>query len=149
MKLREIAREMDCSVGTVKSRYQSAFRLIVGHDYTAELWDRLFAAYKFQKYLDGSCSTRRPRRSRLPGRAQIVNETDLRQATQGQGSTRIESLHHSIYADVRELLAEIRDLVQKGWDDQRIVNELSLTTNRAVEIVQWARKHPDVDVDVE
>ena len=146
-KLREIAREMNCSVGTVKSRYQSAFRLIVGHEYSTELWDRLFAAYKLQTFLDRRCSARRPRRTRLHGRAQIISETDLRQSTGGGGPRLIESLQHVRNVDARELLAEIRDLIQKGWDDQRIIKELSLTTNRAVEMIQWVRNHPRVDVE--
>ncbi len=148
MSLQEIAHAMKCSVETIRNRYQAAFRLIVGHEYSPELWDRLFAAFKFQTFLKGKRSLRRPRRSRQQGRPRFITETDLHRPSGGRrGATLIESVHSASDTDARQLLAEIRDFIQQGWDDQRISKGLTLRPVDAVEMIQWIRNHPNVEVE--
>ena len=148
MSLMEIARTMKCSVTTISNRYQSAFRLIVGQDYSPELWDRLFAAFKLQTFLKGRYSPRRPRTSRQKGRERIITETDLhRPSVSRLGSTLIESVHSARDADARQVLTEIRELIQQGWDDLRISKGLTLRPADAVEMIQWIRSHPNAEVE--
>ena len=148
MSLQEIAHAMKCSVETIRNRHQAAFRLIVGHDYSPELWDRLFAAFKFQTFLEGRYSRRRPRTSRQKGRPRIITETDLQRPSTGRpGATRIESVHSARDSDARQKLTEIRDLIRQGWDDQRISNGLTLKPEDAVEMIQWIRNHPNAEVE--
>jgi hypothetical protein len=147
MSLLEIARATKRSVETIRNRYQAAFRLIVGHDYSPELWDRLFAAFKLQTFVEGRYSTRRPRSSRRSHHAQIITETDLqRRSSHRRGSTRIETLHAGRDSDARQLLSQIRELIHRGWDDPRISKELSLRPATADELLTWVRSHPDSDV---
>ena len=107
MSLLEIARAMKCSVETIRNRYQAAFRLIVGHDYSPELWGRLFAAFKFHTFLEGRYSPRRPRTSRQSQRAKIVSETDLQQpSARRRSATLIESIHSARDSSAQQLLSQ-------------------------------------------
>lgn len=148
MSLLEIARATKCSVETIRNRYQAAFRLIVGHDYSPELWSRLFAAFKFQTFLEGRYSRRRPRTSRQVHRVQVISETDLqRLPTRRRGSTLIETLHSARDSSARQLLSQIHDLIQQGWDDPRISKEMALKPATATRLLKWVRSHPDLDVE--
>lgn len=148
MSLLEIARTMKCSKETIRNRYQAAFRLIVGQDYSPELWDRLFAAFKFQTFLKGRYSPRRPRTSRQSHRVQVISETNLQQpSARRRGATLIESIHSARDSSAQQLLSQIRDLIRQDWDDPRIIKELALESTRATEMLKWVRSHPGSDVE--
>lgn len=148
MSLLEIARATKCSVETIRNRYQAAFRLIVGHDYSPELWDRLFAAFKLNTFLEGRYSPRRPRTSRQSHRVQIISETDLQQpSARHRGATLIELIHSARDSSAQQLLSQIRDLIRQGWDNPRIIKELALESTRATKMLKWVKSHPDSNVE--
>jgi hypothetical protein len=68
--LREIARQQRLPLSTVAHHYRTAFRLIVGREYTPERWARVMGAGKLYAWLDPHevprRTLRRPWRNRQP-----------------------------------------------------------------------------------
>jgi hypothetical protein len=59
LKLREIAKRLGEPITTITSRYQQAFRLVVGVDYSPELWMQVFWPVKVHElFRPGSMNTR-------------------------------------------------------------------------------------------
>ena len=146
--LKAIAKETNSVVGTVSNRYQAAFKLIVGCDYSPELWDRLFGAYKISSFGSGKLSLPRPRQSRRDGRVKIVTETDLRLGSNLSDldlGARVQVIHTEPTGDYLDLLANIRVRIARGLENDRIISELELTDSMAPKMIDWVRQHPDED----
>ena len=146
--LKAIAKETNSAVGTVSNRYQAAFKLIVGCDYSPELWDRLFGAYKISSFGVGKLSLPRPRQSRGDGRVKIVTETDLRRGSNLSDldlGARVQAIHTEPTGDYLDLLANIRVRIARGLENDRIISELELTDSMAPKMIDWVRQHPDED----
>src|SRR6202040_1897099 len=68
--LRQISRHRAIPLSTVENRYRSAFRLIVGRDYSPPLWVRVLGLLKLTEWVDPEAlpklAARRPWRQRQP-----------------------------------------------------------------------------------
>ena len=126
--LREIAEQIHESISTVSNRYRSAFELIVGHEYSPELWFRIFGILKFSTLAQeglARVSRRRPLRSRTR------RETPEARLGGSSGDAPVEPVttvpDASDHAGLPLLLSDIRRLIGRGWDDAEIAQELGLT----------------------
>ncbi len=141
--LRQIEQQIGVPISTVANRYRSAFRLIIGCDYTPERWARLLGFLKVYEWLDPE---ELPRRTLLrPWRAsqpRPVPESVL-QPTQADGeSNRIlnvagvsdnEIAYVSFVLDVKALLA-------RGKSNAEIRKELELPSSYSDGVIDFLRQ---------
>jgi hypothetical protein len=139
--LGEAASQLGISLFTASNRYQSAFRSIVGHDYTPELWVRVFGPLKLSRWLASDRparrATRRPWQSRSP---QAVPLTTL--ATPVQGGSESAFLDRlGVTPDEtaqNDLVRDIRTLIGRGRSNDEIVAELELRRDSG-ELIEYLR----------
>ena len=134
--LREIGKELSLSVSTVRNRYRSAFRYIVGHDYRPDLWMRLFGLIKISELFDPVAlprlATRRPVRTPLkrevPESVVALQQQDdeLPDIIANQPAPQDE-------AEVAELVFDIHSLISQGRSDAEIQTEIELKNTQLVE----------------
>jgi hypothetical protein len=130
--LSEIARELKTAVRTVQNRYRSAFQLIVGHEYTPELWSAVVGDFKWALLTEGvsvaAVSARRPRRTR---QRRMVSEATLLGRDSGEGRTGFvaDSVAESD-TEVAMLRADICELIARGRTNAEIRAELELKDDR-------------------
>ena len=141
--LREIGRELSLSVSTVKNRYRSAFRYIVGHDYRPELWMRLFGLIKISEIFDPVAlprlATRRP--VRTPQKREVP-ETTLapnRQDVDRTGFLESQSVPQDQLESVDQML-DIQELMSQGRSDEEIQETLELKTT---DLIGYIRQRHD------
>ncbi len=127
-KLREIGDEVGETVSTVVNRYRSAFKYLTGHEYTREIWFRLFGVFKTSVLTNpdvrARLTLRRPRRSPIP---REVPESVLapQEQSDGHGGTFLENM--AIVCDMQnssDLLMDLDALIDRGFDDDRIASSL-------------------------
>lgn len=141
--LQTVAHESGVSIGTVTSRYRSAFRYLSGHEYSPELWIRLMGPLKLSRYCTdqaGSGLTRkRPWRSPSP---RPVTETVLL-----PGRTEMERSEYLAAAGFTEfdfisvdLALDINTLIAKGLTDDQIFETLEMQLPTRFELVSDIRR---------
>jgi hypothetical protein len=143
--LRTVATQMEKRLSTACNQYQSAFRFIVGHDYTPELWFQVFGPLKLSERCDPdnlpTCSTSRPVRSR---HRRPIPETTL--ARPGQGPSEPGLLNQlAIGADENEaveLAKKIHILIKKGRSNKEILQDLELEY-RSNKVIDWLRERAE------
>jgi hypothetical protein len=127
-RLKDVAISVGVELPTVQARYKSAFRLITGQPYTAELWFDLFAPLKLSRWASWrrskphSGSVKTIAASRL--RADPARNSVLTGAPDPQSGTAF---------GIIDLKEDIRSLSEKGKTDQQIAVELECSA----EIVNW------------
>jgi hypothetical protein len=137
--LREAAAQLGISLSTASNRYQSAFRLIVGHDYTPELWVRVFGPLKLSRWAtSGRRAKRRPLQSRCP---RPVPETALTASAQGGSESRfLEILGVTPdETDQVDLKLDIRMLIAEGRSNGEILAALELGPDSG-ELIEYLRQ---------
>jgi hypothetical protein len=145
--LSAIARTLGIPVRTVQNRYTSAFRLIVGREYTPELWTAVVGRYKWSLLTAGmklpSVSSRRPRRTKQP---RPVPETTLSGRDDGEG--RGFTVDPGVESDTDEamLRADIHALIADGRTNSEIRAELGLTDDRSDAVIDYFRTRRDESV---
>ncbi len=134
LPLRVISARLKKPLPTVTSRYKAAFRLISGHDFSVDLWVRLFGPLKLTEYfpdLAGHYAAGTRRRLMKPT-ARPVPESVLLASPIGDvapGMTNRLPSHDD--SEARALAEDLRALIRLGRSDEEIVQELDL-------------KHPDL-----
>jgi hypothetical protein len=134
--LHEIAEELSLTVSTVRTRYQSAFRFIVGHDYRPELWMRLFGVFKISTLFDPVAlprlATRRPVRTR---QKRDIPESVLAPQQQDDELPDIIANQPAPQGEFEEaeLVFDIHSLISQGRSDAEIQTELELKNTQLVE----------------
>lgn len=139
-RLKDVAQELGLSLSTVENRYQSAFKQIVGHEYSADLWWQVIGLPKIHRIVARGfprISWKRPksgRRRRMLTDA-LLSGRDAKQSFINQHATTDGG-----FGDW-ELLYDIRDLISKGWGNDDILDELEPDNGQAVTgLIQHLRK---------
>lgn len=141
--LREIASSLGVPIETIRNRYNSAFRLITGHDYQPELWDRLFGALKvggvFGQASPSWRSLRRPRQSRS---RQPIPASRLT-AGGAAGLDAIAARANQVGASHDDtgdfLLSDIRSMIARSASNAEIIEELDLRDDMANNLIDTIR----------
>jgi hypothetical protein len=141
----EIARELRKSLSTVKNRYRAAFRYIAGHEYRPDLWARLFGVFKTSEIISSQAPKRSLRRPWKSPQKREVPETVVapHRPTNHRGSF-LENM--GIVQDMRQSAALIMDaqtLLEKGYDSQRIADELEIDELEANDVIEYLRLRHD------
>ncbi len=136
--LREIATRLARPLKTVSDQYRSAFKIIVGHDYTSTLWLDVVASWKWSVSNNGvgGQQVRRPLRERTRQAAPFA-----RLATTDADYLRRAGVPNEELEE-RELLLDIADRIRAGDDDTAIYERLELTENaRRLGLVEHIRQN--------
>jgi hypothetical protein len=145
--LREIAQEFRIPPSTAANRYRSAFRFIVGRDYTPALWARVIGFNKAHEWLERGelprRTLRRPWRDRQP---REVPEAALQAPGEGAGATGLLNTMGVSPDEIAytELVLDIQELIARGRSNQEIAAALELTSDAAGEAIEYLRqRHED------
>jgi DNA-binding Lrp family transcriptional regulator len=144
--LRSIAQRLAIPLATVANRYRSAFRFIVGRDYSPDLWARALGLIKMSEWLDPEhlpkLASRRPWRHRQP---RLVPDTVLQAGDSDEGSGSIlNSLGISpAEISVVDLVMDIQELLTKGLTNEAIAVELELSPDALEMIEQFRQRYLD------
>lgn len=136
--LREIATRLARPLKTVSDQYRSAFKIIVGHDYTSTLWLDVVASWKWSvsNHGVGGQQVRRPLRERTRQEAPFA-----RLATTDADYLRRAGVPNEEMEE-RELLLDIADRIRAGDDDSAVYERLGLTENaRSLGLVEHIRQN--------
>jgi hypothetical protein len=145
MRLKEIGRELKLPISTVENRYRAAFRQIVGHDYSAALWDRVMGSPKLCG-LFGALPRASMMRPRLNRRQHEVPASALDRSDPAEG--RLVSILEArcpAFGNLEqlELMSDIRDLIDLGRTNEQIVQELELQSSQAFDLIEYVRGRQD------
>jgi hypothetical protein len=141
--LREIAQDLRVPLSTAANRYRSAFRLIIGREYTPALWAETIGSVKAYQWLDPGALPRRalhrPWRERQP---RAVPEAALLAPGQGAAATGVlhtlgPSQGEIAYTD---LVLDIQELIARGRSNADIVAALELTSPAAEDLIAHLRQ---------
>jgi hypothetical protein len=151
MRFREISTSLHVPLRTIANRFASAFRLIVGHPYSPELWARIFGPIKLASLFlppgeTPRVSGRRPLKSKT---RRPVPETVLQPRKKKQEEPNEEMDHatglveakSAIRDDIEavDLVMDIQTLVARGLDNQQIMEELELGSDAEARLVMYLR----------
>jgi hypothetical protein len=132
--LKAIAEETGSPLQTVDERYRSAYRLVFGEQYDPLRW-----AYWFRSYLKLSPLKGR-RKPKAPAEvAPSVTETTLGAKVADVDSPGVvESAKGADEAAYRELLGDLKSLIDKGGSDAEIIAELDLSSTppEAIQLIR-------------
>lgn len=132
-----IASETEKDVPTVSNHYRAAFKLIIGHEYSPELWWRTMGAEKSIRFdlVDSVVSKNRPTKS--PTR-RPVPETKLGADIE---SVRQLTLNDSNQYSPEDLSLDIRQLIAEEKSDAEIIQMLGLQDKEAeaLNCIAWYR----------
>lgn len=141
----QVARELGESLPTVANRYRAAFRYLAGHDYRPDLWARLFGAFKTSEII--SCqvpkrSLRRPWKS--PTKREVPETVVACQPSTGHQGSFLERM--KVVQDLREsaeLIMDVQTLLAKGFDPERIAEELEIAAPEVEDVIEYLRQRRD------
>lgn len=138
----EISRELGESAPTVVNRYRAAFRYISGHEYRPDLWAHLLGPFKTSEIIDSRPPRRALRRPWTSFHRREAPETVVapNRPTDHRGSF-LENL--AIVQDMRqsaELIMDVQTLLDKGYDSQRIAEELEILEPEAMDVIEDLRR---------
>ena len=137
----EIARRLRQSPSTVANRYRSAFEMITGHEFSPQLWVRLFGPLKLSElFADPADVLSGPIRRHL--RAPVdrpVPESVINPVSQDRGESSIiedlSAVGNSV--DASDLLLDLTALFESGLSDAEIAERMGA---RNPEEIAYARE---------
>jgi hypothetical protein len=136
---RQIAKQLNLrAVSSAVNQYGAAFEMVVGHPFSPELWWRLFGPLKFSGLPGGgdasqilSAPVRRQLCSpvRRPVPDSVVSPSSLESPLAGavEGSAVIEN-----DIQFRDMLLDLRALIDEGLSDEEIAKRLEIPEPEAV-----------------
>ncbi len=141
----QIVADLGEPITTVVNRYRSAFRYITGHEYRPDLWARLFGMFKTSEIVSSQVPNRTLLRPWKSPKKREVPETVVapKRPTDHRGSF-LENM--AIVQDMRrssELIMDVQTLLDKGYDSQRIAEELEIAVPEAIDIIEYLRQRHD------
>jgi hypothetical protein len=141
--LREISQHLQIPLSTAANRYRSAFRLIIGRDYSPSLWARVLGFLKVADRLERDQlprrSLRRPWRDRQP---RPVPESVLQPPGAGAGAAGLLNTAGAGGDEVAyvELVLDVQDLIEQGRSNREIVAALEMNGPEAEGAVEFLRR---------
>ena len=147
MRLKEIARQLKCPISTAQNRYRSAFRYIVGHEYSAALWLQVLGLPKVIGFFGNDlprASKNRPQVKRRPREIPISALEKAVDPAEGRLVGILET-HCPTFGSLEdfELLNEVYVLIDRGRTNAEIVAELELRSTRALDLIEYLRGRRD------
>jgi hypothetical protein len=147
--LRQIARQLGIPLSTAANRYRSAFRLIIGRDYSPPLWARVLGFLKLSEWVNPEAlpklAGRRPWRDRQP---RLVLESVVQPPGQGKDAPSILNTVGVSPAETGlvDLVLDIQDLLAQGKTNEEIAAALELTGPEVTEVIDYYRQRHAEDL---
>jgi hypothetical protein len=135
-----IARRTKKSISTLSNQYQSAFKYIIGHDYSPELWSFTIGIAKMAGRLGGGPSKTAQNRPMITGRKREVPNS----VVSISGETHEDVLKNAGFdsTDISqfELYEDIGTLIKAERTTDQIIAELELgQSNDAIKLIAYYR----------
>ncbi|WP_166819994.1 hypothetical protein [Thalassoroseus pseudoceratinae] len=121
--LQEVARELNESVSTVQNHYAAAFQLITGHQYSPELWWKIFGAYKLSLLGVGRSNARSLQRPRVSRSEREVPETQLGASVEHLAAP-LAALKVFTHYQIEDLRMDVTNLQSEGSSIEEIAQRL-------------------------
>jgi hypothetical protein len=141
----EIAHELGESLPTVVNRYRAAFRYITGHDYRPDLWARLFGVFKTSEIISSQAPKRALRRRwNSPKKREVPETVVAPQRPKDHRGSFLENM--AVVQGMRqsaELIIDVQTLLDKGYDSQRIADELEIAEPEAIDVIEYLHRRHD------
>jgi hypothetical protein len=146
--LRQIAQQLKASTSTVANRYRSAFRMIIGCEYTPERWARVLGFLKVAEWLGPEELPRRAllRPWRTP-RPRPVPESVLQPPHHDGGSGPLLDVAGASQDEIAyvDLVLDIKTLLALGKDNAAIRQQLELPPSFPDDVLDLLReRHQDL-----
>jgi hypothetical protein len=146
--LRQIAKQLQVSISTVANRYRSAFRLIIGREYTPERWARLLGFLKVAEWLDPEELPRRTllRPWRTPQPRPVPESVLQPSHADGESShiLNVAGISDNEIAHV-DLVLDLKALLAQGKSNAEIRKVLELSSSFNDNIIDLLReRHQDL-----
>jgi hypothetical protein len=126
------------AISTTANRYRSAFKMITGHDFSPDLWWRLFGPLQFpERFVDSTAVLSAPLRRRLrspvprPVPESMVSPRRKEDESQASGVVECGATAQDD-VDLHILVMDLEELVDKGLSDEEIAEKLELANPRIV-----------------
>jgi len=145
--LKQIAKKKTKTISTISNQYRSAFELIIGEEYSPELWWQTIGICKACTFnlKHKTVSQKRPMKS--PTRTPVP-ETRLGVTVEGiRGNKQVSTyIGDSIgnYTN-KDLALDIKELIDEGYDNTRILEKLEIGEKRSecLALIEWYRPRID------
>ena len=146
---KQIAEEVRRPLQTVVNQYNSAFRLIFGHDYSPEAWFNGVGLLKYLELIGGGLAritkmrpkqTRRPREvpeSTLQSKKPACADNDDGDDHGGGTAYQTATPQAANLGDI-ELAMDLQSLISRGYTNSQILTELDIQSE---ELVNYFRDH--------
>lgn len=132
---------MKLSPSTASNRYQSAFRYIVGHDYTPELWAKIFVPLKLNHLTLPKRSGHRPWRSRSYKAIPASTVAPPKPGKSESGFLNLVGVGNAEFDQI-ELVLDVQTLIKMKRSNTEILAELELRPEFG-EYIDYLRKRDD------
>ncbi len=140
--LRRVAQQARISLATAANRYRSAFRLIVGHEYSPSLWAHIMGLFKVSEWLDPSALPKRTlhrpwRQKQRP----LILESVLQASGQGRRATGL--LNAAYTTDdlaFTDLLLDVQELLQDNLSNAEIASRLGVSHEAVDALIELLRE---------
>jgi hypothetical protein len=124
-RFRDAAVSLRANIPTLQTRYRSAFRYIIGHEYSPELWTTLFVPLKMPSRWKTWRRSKPRSKSVAPAEQTPSGQADAQCRDDFRGAT--------------ELQEDIQTLIRRGDTDEQIIAKLELTSGQARQLIAWFR----------
>jgi hypothetical protein len=145
--LREIAQQLYIPLSTAANRYRSAFRQIVGREYTPALWARVVGFIKACEWLGPEGLPRRTlRRPWRDSQPRAVPEAALQAPGEGAGAAGVLNTIGVSPDEIActQLVLDIQELIAKGRSNAEIAADLELVCPASEQVIEYMRqRHQD------
>jgi hypothetical protein len=146
--LREIAKTLHISLSTAANRYRSAFRVIVGREYSPALWARVIAGFKLSMLLDPEELPRRTlSRPWRDKQSRPVPESVLQPRHDGEKCVGLLNLAGVDSGEIAyvDLVLDVQTLIDQGRSNEEIVATLEMESSDAATVIEYLRqRHVEV-----
>jgi hypothetical protein len=118
------------SISTVANRYKAAFAMITGHEFTPELWWRLFGPLKYSKLIgDPAAALSAPIRRHLRSPARRpAPDSRVSPASERPHDVGLVEAGSAVgdFTDAMNLFMDLEELIERGLGDEEIAEKLDL-----------------------
>jgi len=134
-----IADEMKSPLATVANHYKAGFEMVVGHPYSAETWQNLFAVLKLSRLPRGNNGGPVPKGASRHTRsrsARAVPDTIVSGGRAGSDSVVAFLTSTTGFQAGVELRLDLQELLNAEWTDEEIAAELGISDASVIAAVR-------------
>ena len=137
---KEISRQTKKSISTLSNQYESAFKYIIGHDYSPEIWSRTIGIPKMAGRLGAGLSRNAQRRPMITKRKREIPNSVVSNSDVSHADVLKKAGFDSNDISQFELFEDIGTLIKAKRSTDQIIDELEMERSTdAVELIAYYR----------